>query len=320
MRWMGLSLLLMITACGHSSTILPGSQDTLPPKNQNGAANANTNLSNSGCPAFRSSSTLGTVTSDQINEASGIVASRNNSDIFWVHNDSGDDPRVFALNRNGRLVAIYTLAGASVQDWEDIAIGPGPNAAQDYLFIGDTGSAGSLPVTIYRFVEPAVQADQTLVEATMSDFIRIDLVYPDEADYDAETLWVDPAAGDIYIVTKTGRESFLFRKNAPHQDGATSTLALAATIDFSISPNNRSTTGGDIAAAGDLIVIRTYSHAFIWTVPANGTLPQAFDSQPCLTLDLEEEPQGEAIAFTPEGNLVTLSERRHQPIYLYERE
>jgi hypothetical protein len=29
--------------------------------------------------------------------------------------------------------------GATAVDWEDVAIGPGPAPAQDYLYIGDTG-------------------------------------------------------------------------------------------------------------------------------------------------------------------------------------
>lgn len=293
MRWLG--LILVVTFA------LPG---------QSAAQN---------CPSFAPAAALGPVTSDKIVEASGIAASRKNRGIFWVHNDSGDSPRVFALNRDGRLLATYTLKGASARDWEDIALGPGPTPGQDYLWVGDIGSAGSPPLTVYRFVEPAVRADQTPVEKTIRDFTRIDLIYPDKAEHDAETLWVDPKTGDIYILTKSSGKSLLFKKRAPHSNGKKAILELAATLDFSTLPGDGLATGGDITAKGDFIVVRTYSHAFVWAVPAKGPITTAFASPPCRRLFLKNEPQGEAIAFTPEGDLVTFSETRDQPIYFYER-
>lgn len=308
-----LCLLWLLAACGHSSTILPGSQ------NKDDQTGTSADISAGGvCPAFGAAEVLGTVTAREIDEASGIAVSRNHDGIFWTHNDSGDDPRVFALNRDGRLVAIYNLEGAENEDWEDIAIGPGPAAGQDYLYIADIGSSGGLPVTIYRFVEPAVSAGQTFSETPLNNFDRIHLRYPDGADYNAETLLVDPGNDDFYIVTKTGRRAFLFHKPAPHNGGTTATLELAATLDLSSSPDNVSATGGEIRRDGSLIAIRTYSHALVWIRSADQTIAQALTAEPCLVLPMEDVSElGEAIAFTPAGDLVTLSEHRNQPFYLY---
>ncbi len=313
--------LFILAGCGHSQAFLSeNTQDNKnPPRLNRNGQNPDSNLATnaSTCPEFLPPTILGRIENRDIIEASGIVASRKNSGLLWIHND-GDDSRIFAVTHAGRTAAIYSIEGLSDQDWEDIGIGPGVQTGQDYLYIGDIGSAGSLPVTIYRFLEPSVDENQALVETTVSAAERIDLVYPDNDNYDAETLFVDPNNGDIYIVTKTGQRSFVFRKRAPHRNAETTVMELAATLNLTQLPGNHSTTGGDMSADGNFIVIRTYSHAFLWQVP-NGNVAAAWDANPCATIALTGEPQGEAIAFTPEGDLLTTSEQRHQPIYLYRR-
>ena len=49
-------------------------------------------------PQFLPGESVGTVAFAEINEASGMVASRKNPNVFWVHNDSGDGPYVYALH------------------------------------------------------------------------------------------------------------------------------------------------------------------------------------------------------------------------------
>lgn len=305
----------ILAGCGHGAILLSDSKDT-----PNNSPNPNTNPDTgpTTCPTFLPGRSLGQIESREIVEASGIVASRQNRDVFWVHND-GDDGRLFALSSTGRTLAVFAIESLADQDWEDIALGPGPLPNQDYLYIGDIGSAGSLPITIYRLVEPVVNANQTLVETNASGVEQIHLIYPNDDNYNAETLFVEPSTGDIYILTKTGARSFLFRKAAPHQNGATTTLELAATLDLSNLPGNHSTTGGDSTSDGKKIVTRTYSHAHLWLRPGEATVASAFATPPCLSIDLINEPLGEAIAFTPEGDLITTSEGRNQPIYLYER-
>ena len=54
-----------------------------------------------------------------LDEASGLAQSRTNPGVFWVHNDSGDEPRVYAVSRSGALLGSYTLSGATAIDWEE---------------------------------------------------------------------------------------------------------------------------------------------------------------------------------------------------------
>ena len=57
---------------------------------------------------------VGTIQSDFIQEASGIVASRKNDSVLWVHNDSGNSAKVYAISHEGRLVIIRGLTNASI--------------------------------------------------------------------------------------------------------------------------------------------------------------------------------------------------------------
>src|ERR671919_653887 len=62
---------------------------------------------------------------DGLSEASGVAASRRTPGVFWAHNDSGD-PVLFALDRHGAVKGRVRATGASVDDWEDMAVGPCP--------------------------------------------------------------------------------------------------------------------------------------------------------------------------------------------------
>ena len=131
---------------------------------------------------------VGTVTAPAATELSGLALSR--SGTLWTHNDSGDGPRVLALDRRGRLQREVVLNGAEAIDWEDIAV------RGRTVYVGDIGDnlAARPNVTVYRFREPPPGVTSVTPE-------RIDLRYTDGA-HDAETLLVDPRSGAIIVITK----------------------------------------------------------------------------------------------------------------------
>ena len=139
----------------------------------------------------------------EIREASGIVRSRKHPGIFWVHNDSGNAPTLFAVKLDGQLVRSYRVEVPNV-DWEDIA-------ADDsgHLYLGDIGNNNlRLPIrTIYRLDEPdpAVPSDKPL-KATASSFYR----FPEGGRFDAESLFVSD--GRTFVVSKRldGEEAEVF--------------------------------------------------------------------------------------------------------------
>ena len=107
---------------------------------------------------FGAGEMVGVVESEMVQEASGLAASRKNAGVLWVHNDSGDVPRIYAMSTGGKHLGAYMLGGVYASDMEDVAIGPGPDPNVDYLYVGDIGDNTETrnTVAIYRVAEPAV--------------------------------------------------------------------------------------------------------------------------------------------------------------------
>ena len=109
--------------------------------------------------------------------------------------------------------------GASDRDYEDIAIGPGPEPGVHYVYVGNIGDNDEKydSVFIYRFPEPAVSLDQTGKKYIVSGVEQIELVYP-FGPRDAEALMVD-VNGDIYLVTKYRKPAELYVARYPQTLG-----------------------------------------------------------------------------------------------------
>jgi hypothetical protein len=76
---------------------------------------------------------VATVTHPPLNELSGIARSRAYPGVWWVHNDSGDEPRLFAIDAEGRVVMpVWQRERYSADEPEpEPEIGPGPQPEHD---------------------------------------------------------------------------------------------------------------------------------------------------------------------------------------------
>jgi hypothetical protein len=253
------------------------------------------------CPTFADAVTRGRTPLGTVTEASGLVESRLTPGVLWIHNDSGDSARVFAVDPAALVArATYTFSGVTARDWEDIAIGPGPIDGAPYLYVGDIGDNGESRsgIQVYRVREPASPSGA----GSFSAIDRFDLVYPDRP-HNAETLLVDPRTGEVFIVVKDGSGvSPVFRAAAPLATGVTITLEQVSELRFGAGmlPGDTTTTGGDISPSGDEILIRTYDSAYLWRRSSGVSVAEALATEPC-RVPLATEGQGEAIGFATDG-------------------
>lgn len=272
-------------------------------------------LYDAACGETLVSGTSGTVSAASLNEVSGVAASTAHPGVLWVHNDSGDSARMFALSTAGTLLGTFTVTGATANDWEDIALGPGPVADQSYVYLGDIGDNPSVrsSIAVFRVPEPAVDPDAPPVGDTAAPGVaKLTLTYPDHA-HNAETLLVD-RDGAIYVVTKQSGSATIFRAPPGLAGGSTTVLEDVGTVPLS---SGALLTGGDIAPSGDAVLLRTYAEVSIYQRAAGSTIAATLTGARCNGA-LTGEPQGEAIGFSADAtHYMTLSEGTNRPINTY---
>lgn len=272
-------------------------------------ANYDTNMNNLSIDnsIFGDAKEEGALDFSQIDEASGIAVSRQNSNLLWTHNDSGDLNRIFLIHKNGTHQGSFRLAGTGNRDWEDLAIGGGPEPNLNYLYIGDFGDNDAVyPVKqIYRIPEPDVNtADNSIQWKEIDGAEKINFVYPNDKMMDAESLLLDPLSLDLFIVTKREFPVTVYRLPYPQSTTDTIVAEEYGTLPFTLA------TAGDISAKGDQIVLKTKERVFMWERNLDESIAVALQREP-IRLPYLPEPQGEAIGFSEDGNFYyTLSEAK----------
>lgn len=265
----------------------------------------------------------GYIGTNDIQEASGLAASRRQPGVLWTHNDKNDLPRFFALGTDGRSLGTFFLAEEDKCDFEDLAIGPGPEAGVDYLYLGDIGDNDEdrVSVRVFRIPEPWVDVNEMGVEEIVAAYDTLTLYYPD-GPHDAETLMVDPWTGDVYLVTKGTQPTEVYRASFPQTAEMTLELVTTFSADWVISADDDfvGPTGGDIAPDGRQILIRGYDRGYLWTISrSDSPLWTVFEEAP-LEVPLGWEEQGEAIAFAADSQeYFSTSEGPWCAIYRYRR-
>ena len=248
-----------------------------------------------------------------LDEVSGIAASRKSADIFWVHNDSGDKARIFAIDAQGQTIGQVLLTGVKAIDWEDIATGPGPIADSNYIYIGDIGDNRARRdfKVIYRIIEPDAQTLRKEKTIRLTDFAAIRFRLPDGAR-DSEALMCDPLTKDLYVVSKRENRVHLYLLPFPQDTSRILTAEFLRELPLT------QITAGDIAPSGRHIILKNYLQIFYFQRTAGQTVSEALDHFPSF-LPYKEEPQGEAVCFAQdESGYYTISEAPdHRPTKLY---
>ncbi len=263
-----------------------------------------------------------------ISEMSGIARSPLDG-LFWVHNDSGDEARLFALDAAGRVQIPASLAdeyhgvtkqpgkrqwpgvlidNASNKDWEDLA-SDGLN-----LYIADLGNNGNSRRDLGIFVVPWRSLGDTR-SASATRFIPVH--YPDQEDfpplarhYDSESLFF--ADGSLYAITKH-REPFPSQQMQP---GAKlyrlDSLAESPSNALTLIDRNEQLTAATAAALspdGATLAVLSYTAIWLFEKPETG---DAWLSAPSrrLALDTDSARQVEAIAWLDGETLIVSNEQR----------
>ena len=256
--------------------------------------------------------TVAVVRSSDLDEISGIAESRAQPGVYFVHNDSGDTARFFAIDGTGALRGTYVLDGVTAVDWEDSALGPCPTGQCLYLGdIGDNGESRSGYV-VYRVAQPVV-GDGPATRHTVT-WERFAFVYPDGA-HNAEALAVRPDTGDVYVLTKVDAGATeVYRFPLPLRAEATATLVRVGALALPTT-GDQLVTGADLHPCAARLLVRTYTRLWEFSVGEGTPWEDLFRATPERQL-VSNETQGESVGWHADGRgYVTISEGRAQGLH-----
>jgi hypothetical protein len=263
-------------------------------------------------PPFALDISTGKLDNVQINEASGLVASRSNPQALWTHNDSGDEARFFLINEMAKHLGTFYLEGATHRDWEDMALST--ENGINYLFLADIGDnmATSELKVIYKVPEPKIENRVLPLTDTLKNIQKITYRYPD-GNRDAECLMIDPLTNDLIIISKREDNVHIYLAPFPQSTSTIITLTKVGTLPFG------EVVAGDIAPDGKEILLKDYTSVFYWKKEGNESIAQLLQ-KPFQNLPYIQEPQGEAIAWKSDNSgYYTLSEGGWASLLFYKR-
>lgn len=243
-------------------------------------------------------SLVGHIAHPRITESSGVVSSRQFTNVLWTHTDGGGAKKqvLYALTRDGQSLGEYTVADVLVIDWEDIATDD-----QKHLYIGDLGNndAKRSELAVYQVEEPDPKSNLRVVQPKKSWRLR----FPGEP-FDCESLLVWQGHG--YVVSKVFKDARAEIFRFPLTDSKEPTVLEWVATTRIESP----VTGAAISPNGKLLGLVAKSGAFVYQI--DGDLARAGKAKPFQVKFRDRNV--ESCTFVPEGLLATAESRE---IYLF---
>ncbi len=265
---------------------------------------------------------------EPIGEMSGIVQNPLDGS-FWVHNDSGDEPRLFALDAEGRVQIPESLAddfhGEAVeadkepwpgvhidnavnQDWEDVTT-DGVN-----LYIADMGNNRNARRDLGIYVVPWESLSDTQT-ATATRFIPVH--YPEqtgfpplERHFDSESLFF--ADGSLYAITKH-RQPVPIQQAEPganlyRLDSQSESASNALTL-IDHHPELTFATAAELSPDGQTLAVLSYTAIWLFERPETGDMWLSAPSRK-LALNIDTARQAEAVAWLDADTIIVTNEQR----------
>lgn len=250
--------------------------------------------------AAEAPTTVCAVTDRRLTELSGLVS---DGQHWYAINDGGTKIQVFVLDRNCVVQRVMTNS-LDPFDVEDLA-----RAADGTLWLSDTGDNNKRRATV-ALISLTPQGKATLYRLT----------YPD-GQHDVEALLLD-RRGTPFLVTKTPfGDSGIYRPASALVSPGPTPLEKVGVLAFEPTDTpggpvagfgSELVTGAAISQDGTVVALRTYTDAYLYPAP-DGDVLAALNREP-VRVPLPNEQQGEALAFEPDGTLLSGGEGTGQSI------
>ena len=255
----------------------------------------------------------------RLTEVSGVQRSGLSDSVYYVHNDSDNEPVVFVTDAEASVVGTIRISGIQATDWEAIA-GARLNGVA-HIVIADIGNndlqRNDLRLQVVE--EPDLNALNPGFEIEVSSR-EVGVSYADGSSPDAEALFIDGDNDTVVVVTKNTQnttEQSIWR-------GSLSTgliesnlvLGFLGVIPLPDQSVVNAVTDIDIHPDGRQVAVLTYGpsssgNIFIWTAgSAEGTvdaLTRQADTTIAVPLfGIGANIQAEGLSYSPDGTQVVV--------------
>ena len=259
-----------------------------------------------------------------ITEASGLAVCRTTNDAVWMHNDSGDVPRLFLVGLNGTTQGIVNVKDVTATDWEDMCSFELDN--ESWLLVGDIGDNQRMRGTksprcqllLLKEPKPVEAGSKPGTSESTIDVVRTIEFQFSDGPHDCESLAVDTLSRTILIVTKTEPlNSALYSLPLTITAGRES-----LTAERVVSLGVPYATAMDISSDGHrMVIVNMFSGVMLTRDdPARKSWADA-SSESVTALTLPTRKQGESVCFTADGKSLLLnSEGKSQRLWQVEPE
>lgn len=283
---------------------------------------------------FGEAQLAGRLEQDDLDETSGMAASRRRADLLWMHNDSGAGPLLYAVGTDGRDLGRVEVSGATHVDWEDMASFELDGVP--YLLIADVGDNVSRrrSVSLHVVEEPVLTGERFGRRTTVPVAWSIELVYED-GPLDCEGVAVDVIGQRILLVSKRTVPMQLYQvpiRPAGSADGAPIVATRVGPVfgipaptaaDLERDPQfgqfRSQATALDVSPDGRELVVVTYGNAYRFERGEDEGWREAVSRTPDVIV-LPLLPQIEAGAYGPDAQtLWVTTERRPAPLVRLDR-
>jgi hypothetical protein len=264
----------------------------------------------------------GVLMAPQLDEISGMAASHAHPDTFWVVNDGGGGPVLYAIGRHGGLDATVRVANVANTDWEDLS--SFDLDGHHYLLIADTGDNGGLR----RTAQLHVVEEPSLEDGSVRPAWSIAFRWPD-GPRDCEAVAVDVANRRVLLISKRHRPPELFSLPLRPAIGTVQVARFVGYLAGIPQPDAQSLhndahlahlrhqiTAAELSPDGRTLAVLTYSELLLYSRSPRASWEQAAASAPRV-FDLPWLPQAEAMAWSANGRgLYATGEHSPAPLVL----
>lgn len=278
-------------------------------------------------------------------EASGLTISGISRDVLWSHNDSGNDPELFAIRTDGEVLGKIRLP-LLLEDLEDIDEAPCPHRVGRCLWVGDIGDNEQKRDVISLIITPepptglafetirleedqlpnhtavlplVLEGGSADLEALAVDHLGLHVWFFEKVEDGLSRIWVldltERLISDQLALWRSGDDQPLIDPLTAH---------LIATFEAPGIPvrHGKMITSADLSPDGKRLLIRVYTGIFEYRLPAPYAIDQLDQIEPTtVTFGPLSEPQGEAVSYGWRGEGIwSLSENPDppQPLNFYE--